>query len=130
MINNSPVSWCSTSQKSVALSTTEAEYMAACAAVQDVVYVRHLLSTIKQAQSEPTVIYEDNTGFIGLSKNPILHKKSKHIHIRYHYVREKTKSKEVVLQYIHTKEQVADILTKQIEKGQFERLRAKLLNQM
>jgi hypothetical protein len=76
MINNTPVSWCSTSQKSVALSTPEAEYMAACAAVQVVVYVRHLLSTIKQAQSEPTVIYEDNTGCIGLSKNPILHKRA------------------------------------------------------
>jgi Reverse transcriptase (RNA-dependent DNA polymerase) len=108
MINDSPISWCSTSQKSVALPTTEAEYMAACAAVQDVIHVRHLLATIRQTQMQPTVIMEDNTGCIGLSKNPILHKKSKHIDIKYHYVREKTKAKEVLLQYVSTKDQVAD----------------------
>jgi hypothetical protein len=78
------VSWASKLQATVALSSTEAEYIAACAATQEAIMLRQLLPDIHCPQSEPTVIYEDNQSCICLSKNPVVSNRSKHIDIRYH----------------------------------------------
>eukprot|EP00953_Heterococcus_sp_UTEX-ZZ885_P039071 20043-Heterococcus_DN1.PRE.3 len=97
------ISWQSRQQKSVALSTTEAEYMAACAASQEVVYMRRLLAGIGMPQTEPTIIFEDNQGCIGLANNPILHARTKHIDIRYHFINEQIAAGAIVLKYISTR---------------------------
>jgi hypothetical protein len=77
-------------QPTVALSTSEAEYMSASAsaAVQEAMYLRQLLKDLNFDQESATVIFEDNIGCIDLSENPVHHKRSKHIDIRYHYIRD------------------------------------------
>ena len=64
------VSWASKKQTSVALSSTEAEYVAACLATQEAVWLRSLLADLNFVQEEPTVVQEDNQGAIAMSKNP------------------------------------------------------------
>ncbi|KAG3230124.1 hypothetical protein PI124_g24777 [Phytophthora idaei] len=78
------------------------------------------------ASDEAIKIYEDNQGSIALAKNPEFHKRTKHIDIRYHFVREKVEDSQVVLQYVSTIDMLADIMTKAITAVQFEVLRNKL----
>ena len=75
-----------------------------------------------QEISEPMVLYYDNTSAINISKNPVMHTKTKHIAIKYHYVRELVQDKEVKMEYVHTKEQIADIFTKALPKDAHEYL--------
>jgi hypothetical protein len=75
---------------------------------------------------DPVKIYEDNQGSIALAKNPEFHKRTKHIDIRCHFVREKVEGGQVVLQYCSTKDMKADLMTKPITAVQFESLRSKL----
>jgi hypothetical protein len=102
MLNTGVVSWASKLQPTIALSSAEAEYMAACAAVQEAIHLREFMSNIGYPQREATTIFEDNQGCIALSGNPIFHKRTKHIDIRYHFIRERIVSKEVELKYIPT----------------------------
>ena len=74
----------------------------------------------------PIVIICDNTSAINMSKNPIIHSKTKHIQIKYHYLREQVSQKAIKLEYIDTKEHVADIFTKPLPKEAFEHLRQKM----
>ena len=71
-------------------------------------------------------IYEDNQGSIALAKNPEFHKRTEHIDIRYHFVREKVEDGQVVLQYVSTLDMLADLMTKPIPGPQFSTLRSKL----
>jgi hypothetical protein len=82
------VSWCSKLQKSVALSTSEAEYMALAASSQKVIFLRQLLPTIGYPLIGPTPTYEDNESCIALASNDMTTSKSKHIDIKYHYIRD------------------------------------------
>jgi hypothetical protein len=73
---------------------------------------------------EPTVIYEDNPGCIALTENPVMHKRTKHIDIRHHFIRERVESGEIVLKYVATRDQLADMLTKPLKRPELERLRS------
>jgi hypothetical protein len=117
------VSWCSRLQPTVALSSAEAEYTAACAAVQEATHLRQLLQDLGFPQEEPTLIMEDNQGCIALSGNPVLHKRTKHIDIKYHFIRERVASQEVALKYVATADQLADILTKPLLRVRLEKMR-------
>ena len=74
----------------------------------------------------PIVIKCDNTSAINMSKNPIMHSKTKHIPIKYHYLWEHVSQKAIKLEYIDTKEQITDIFTKPLPKEAFEHLRQKM----
>jgi len=126
-ISGGPVSWSSRLQQSVALSSAEAEYTAVCAAVQEATYLRQLLADLGHKQEEPTVTFEDNQGCIALAENPVHHKRTKHIDIRYHFIRERVESGEVKLVCVPTKDQLADLLTKPVGGVRLEQLRGKLL---
>jgi hypothetical protein len=110
----------------VALSSTEAEYMAASMASCEAIWLRKLLAGLFDQELDPTVIYCDNQSCIKLSENPVFHDRSKHIEIRYHFIRDRVQKGAVKLQYIPTDQQVADILTKPLAKGKFEAFRDKL----
>eukprot|EP00873_Tetraselmis_striata_P000262 jgi/Tetstr1/420526/TSEL_011616.t1 len=112
MLCGAAVSWKSQLQATVALSTAEAEYMALCAAVCEALFLRELLRELCCAQSEATVIFEDNQSCIALTRNPMTHGRSKHIAIKYHFTREKVLSGEVAIEYCPTAQMVADALTK------------------
>ncbi|KAE8966953.1 hypothetical protein PR001_g28243 [Phytophthora rubi] len=112
MLCGAPVVWRSTFQKTVALSSTEAEYMALSDCVKECVWIRRLLKDIGAEQVGATVIYEDNQGAMALAKNVGYQARTKHIDIRYHFIREKVVRNEVELEYVDTKNQLADFMTK------------------
>ena len=85
--------------------------------------MKQTLEDLLVKYEHPIVINNDNTSAINMSKNPILHSKTKHIPIKYHYLREHVSQKAVELEYIDTKEQIAHIFTKPLPKESFERLR-------
>jgi hypothetical protein len=87
-IGSTVVSWFSRKQRSVALSSAEAEYMAASLAACEAIWMRKLLVGLFRQRMEPTVIHCDNQSCIKLSENPVFHDRSKHIEIRYHHLRD------------------------------------------
>ena len=116
------VSWLSKKQATVALSTAEAEYVALSTATQEAIWLRRLLTDVGEPLEEPIVIHEDNQGAIAMAKNPVDHARTKHIDIRYHFVREGVQNGVIVLKYVATDEMIADILTKPLPKHRFEKL--------
>jgi hypothetical protein len=110
----------------VALSSAKAEYMAANTASCEAIWLRKLIAELTGEMLEPTVVYCDNQSCIKLSKNPVFHDRSKHIDIRYHFLRDRVQKGAVALEYIQTDQQVADILTKPLAKGKFEMFKERL----
>eukprot|EP00253_Pinus_taeda_P031676 PITA_31676 len=117
------ISWVSKKQPIVALSTAEAEHVAATAAACQAVWMRRMLRSLGQEQAKGTVIFCNNSSAIALSKNYVFHKRIKHIDTRFHYIRELVSNGEIVLQHCRTQEQVADILNKPLDQKNFEFLR-------
>ena len=116
------IDWNSTLQNTIALSSAEAEHIAAFHASRTVFYYRQLLEEFGHAQGEPTIVWEDNQACIAQSKNPVNHKRCKHILIKYHYLRHLTASNIVRLEYVVTKSQIADLLTKPVTPAIFQHL--------
>ena len=110
--NGPPISWKSKKQSSVALSTCEAEYMALSLTCQEAVYLTRLLNELLPTNLPPVIIKNDNQGALALVKNPVKHTKSKHIDIRYHYVRECYNENKINLDYVQSSKNIADIFTK------------------
>ena len=88
--------------------------------------MRRILEELGCLQSQPTTILCDNSSTIKLSKNPVLHGRSKHIDVRFHFLRDLTKEGVVRLVHCGTKEQVADIMTKPLKLDVFIKLREEL----
>ncbi|KAE9056299.1 hypothetical protein PF006_g32719 [Phytophthora fragariae] len=86
--------------------------MALSGCIKECVWMRRLLKDIGAKQVGATVIYEDNQGAMALAKNVGYQARTKHIDIRYHFIREKVVSNEVELEYVDTKNQLADFMTK------------------
>eukprot|EP00253_Pinus_taeda_P007826 PITA_07826 len=120
------VSWLRKKQTSISLSTVEAEYVAATAYCTQVLWMKQTLQDLQVQFSEPIPIFCDNTSAINISKNPVMHSKTKHIPIKYHFVREQVAEKNIKLEYVGTKEQIVDIFTKPLPREAFEYLRQKL----
>ena len=121
------VSWRSKKQSTVAKSTTEAEYVALSQATQEAIWLRRLLSDLGCKADGPTLIKEDNQGAIQIARNPKFHNRTKHIDMTFHFIREKMASKDIKVEYCSTHDMIADIMTKALPKGRFEKLRS-LLN--
>jgi hypothetical protein len=111
-IGDGLVSWNSKRQTTVALSTAEAEYMAATQATKEALWLKQLLNEIGLTQSQPVLIRSDNQGCIALTKNPAYHSRTKHIDIRHHFIRDSVEVGDIELQYCATNDMVADVLTK------------------
>jgi hypothetical protein len=120
------ISWSSRKQGSIAQSTAEAKYIAASAASREAVWLIKLLSDLFNAELEPTVIHCDNQSCIKLSENLVFHDRSKHIEMRYHYVRDMVQKNILSIQYVPTTEQTAYILTKPLSLTKFVYFRDKL----
>jgi hypothetical protein len=112
MLNSGAVSWRSLLQPTVALSTTEAEYIALTEASKEVEWVRSFLKELKYGTETPTTLSTDNQGAKALANNPVSHNRTKHIAIRHHYIREKIVNDSVWIQYVPTEMMTADSLTK------------------
>lgn len=126
-VHNNLVSWSSRKQPTVALSSTEAEYMAICTALTEGLWVRSILTEMCIDLGVPSIkLFEDNQGCIQLCKNPVNPKRSKHIDIKYHFIRENVSSGIVEIIFIPTASQIADIFTKSLPGPSFCALREKL----
>ena len=106
----------------VALSTSEAEYMALSSAVQEALWLQKLFTDL-QMTAKLITIKEDNQGAIALTQNPIAHSRTKHIDIRFHFIREARENGSVDIIYCLTSEIITDLFNKPIPRGQFEKLR-------
>ena len=118
-LGEASISWCSKKQKTVALSTTEAEYMAMSDAARQMIWTQNSLEELRQ-NYEP-IIHADSNGAIDLSKNQKVSQRSKHIDIRYHFIRSHVNS-DFKLEYISTHDNIADLFTKQLPKESHQRL--------
>jgi len=114
------VSWLSKKQALVALSTTEAEYVALSMVTQEALWLRRLLTDVGKPLHEPIVINKDNQGGIALAKNPVGHAGT--IDIRYPFVSEGVQDGGIILKHVTTGEMIADVLTKPPPKHPFEKL--------
>lgn len=123
-----PITWSSRKQSTVSLSTTEAEYVAASSAVKESLWLHQLLKDIQEDDKLvlPMTLYIDNQSAIKLVKNSEFHQRSKHIDIKFHFIREQFEKGVILPQYVNTASQEADIFTKALSKIVFEKLRDKI----
>jgi len=124
-LGSSLVCWSSRKQSSVAQSTTEAEYVAAASCCSQLLW---MMSTLRDFGLffERVPLLCDSTSAISVAKNPVLHSKTKHIDVRYHFLRDHTEKGDIELCYVDTQNQLADILTKPLDLATFARLRGEL----
>ena len=118
-----PISWKSKKQPTVALLTTEAEYLALTEAIKEAIWIAQLFEQLNIPLSLPIPVYEDNNSCILLAEHPVFHQRTKHIDIRYHFIREHIILNKVKLCQIDTNYQIADMLTKGLNKVKFTNLR-------
>ncbi|KAM1556843.1 hypothetical protein PS2_040150 [Malus domestica] len=123
IISSGAVSWSSKKQPVVTLSTTEAEFIAAASGACQVIWLRRILKSLNQEQNGPTLVYCDNVSTIKLSRNPVMHGRSKHIDVRFHFLRDLVKGRDLELVQCSTLEQIADIFTKPLKGDAFLKLR-------
>ena len=128
------ISWSSKKQPIVTLSSTESEYVGLTAASKEVIYLRNLAREILPIVGlnsyvkpfAPTIIYCDNQGALHLADNPVFHNQSKHIAIRYHFIRQTIASGDATVTYCRTDDMVADIFTKSLGRVKFTGFRNRL----
>ncbi|CAH2099085.1 unnamed protein product [Euphydryas editha] len=124
--NGAAITWSSQRQQTVALSTTEAEFMAACAATKEAMWLRQLLQEISEYKQESVIINIDNLSAINVIKNSEFHKRCKHIDIKYNFIKEKYYENVISLNYVNTKNQYADMFTKALPKDKFILMRSNI----
>eukprot|EP00253_Pinus_taeda_P010681 PITA_10681 len=117
------VSWFNKKQSYIALSTAEAEYVSVASHCTQLLWMMQTLQDFQITCTPPISILCDNTSAISISKNRFMHSKAKHIPIEYHFLREQVLEQKVKLEYVPSKEQVADIFTKPLRRETFEYLR-------
>ena len=118
-----PVLWVSKKQNCVAVSTTEAEYIAAAMGAKMLVATRQMLREIGMSSEKEVILYEDNEACIAIANNPDSSSRTKHIDIRFHYLREQVQNKILELISCPTTSMKADLLTKPLRKDIFTRMR-------
>lgn len=126
MLGGGAVSWSSKKQPVVSLSTTEAEFIAAAHCVCQGVWLKRILEEIGVKQNECLTVFWDKSSTISLSKNQTLHGRSKHIDIRFHFLRNLNKEGAIELIHCPTQEQLADIMTKPLKLDAFVKFRGLL----
>ena len=120
MLANGPIAWKPKKQPSVALSTTEAEYYALGITCQEGVWLKQLCQEIFMALNKSIHIFLDNTGAVALSKNPVFHSRSKHIDIRWHFIRDLIQSGSIRSSHIPGVKNGTDFLTKAVNRYEHE----------
>ena len=122
-LGRSLITWNSSKQDTVALSSCEAEFMAGTEAAKQAIWLQELLSEVTEQPVEKVLIRIDNQSAIALTKNPVFHGRSKHIHRRYHFIRECIEKGQVDVEHVSGEMQKADILTKALGRIKFREMR-------
>lgn len=122
-LNESLITWVSQKQRCVALSSCVAEFMAATAAACQAIWLRKLIAQLIGRDIGPLTLFIDNKSAIDLAKNLVFHGRSKHIDIRFHFIRECVEKGDIIVKHISSEEQRTDCLTKALTTVKFERMR-------
>jgi hypothetical protein len=125
-LGNNLVSWSSKRQVTVSRSSAEAEYRAVAHVVAETVWLRQLLSELHRPIDQATIVYCDNISAVYMSGNPVQHRRTKHIEIDIHFVREKVALGQVRVLHVPTSAQFADIFTKGLATTPFQDIRFSL----
>jgi hypothetical protein len=120
------VSWHSLKQRVVAMSSCEVEYVASTSAATQGIWLAWLLADLRQERVSPVELRVDNKSALALMKNPVFHEHSKHIRVRYHFVRQCVEQGSVLADFLSTKDQLADIGTKALGRVRFQELCARI----
>ena len=112
MLNGGAVSWSSKRQDTISLSTTEAEYIALSHAAKEAIWIRNFISEIFGSVTDPILINSDNQSTIALAKDDCYHARTKHIDIRYNFIRYVIEEGKIRLSYCPTEDMTADIFMK------------------
>jgi len=123
LLGSSLVTWVSQKQRVVSLSSCEAEYIASANAACQGIWLSRLLGELLDIQVPKVKLLVDNKSAIALSKNPVHHDRSKHIDVKFHFIRDCVERGEVNIDHVGTTEQLADILTKALGRVRFVQLR-------
>jgi hypothetical protein len=113
-------------KQKIVLSSCEAEYVAATAAACQGIWLKRLNAELRGTEDEAAELRVDNKSAIALIKNPVFHDRSKHIQLRYHFIRQCVDDGDIDVKYVSTKEQLSDIMTKALGRVQFQELRNRI----
>ena len=120
------VSWQSIKQRVVALSSCEAEYIATASAATQALWLSRLLGELLGKEVDVVELKVDSKSALALAKNPVFHDRSKHIRIKYHFIRDCLEDGSIKASHIPTTDQLADILTKSLGKAKFQEMRRRI----
>ena len=124
LIAGGAVSWRSKKQTCVATSTCEAEYVAMCMAAKESIWLSRLIAVLRSTEALPIVLGIDNNGAIETAKNASVNQRNKHIDLQYHFVRQAYQENLIQMKHVNSDAQVADSLTKPLDRQLFSRLTA------
>ncbi|XP_062020716.1 secreted RxLR effector protein 161-like [Rosa rugosa] len=122
-VGNNMVAWHSKKQNCISLSTAEAEYVAAGSCCTQMLWMKQMLRDYGISKGKLT-IFCDNSSAINISKNPVQHSRTKHIDMRYHFIRDLVEKEILELAFVPTEYQLADLFTKPLDNARFESLRS------
>ncbi|CAI0453850.1 unnamed protein product [Linum tenue] len=120
------ISWKSKKQRTVARSSTEAEYRALALATSETIWIQNLLAELHYSLPAAPTLYCDNLGAVNFSSNPVFHSRMKHLALDYHFVRQLVNSRQLLVRYLPTASQLADLLTKALPVTRFRLLGCKI----
>jgi hypothetical protein len=126
-LGHNPITWLAKKQHTVSRSSTEAEYRSLATGAVELAWLRQVLCDLKLFLPSAPLIWCDNTSALTLASNPVFHGRTKHIEVDYHFVREKVVRGDLLLQFISTHDQLADIFTKALPSTRFLQLCSKLM---
>jgi hypothetical protein len=125
-IGDSLVSWSSKRQATVSRSSAEAEYRGVANAVAECIWLRQLLGELHCAATSATLVYCDNISAVYLSANPVHHRRTKHVELDIHFVRERVALGDIRVLHVPTRQQLADFMTKGLLTNIFQEFRSSL----
>ncbi|RVW92402.1 Retrovirus-related Pol polyprotein from transposon RE1 [Vitis vinifera] len=125
-LSHNPISWSSKKQRTVARSSTEAEYRSVASTAAEIRWICSLLTELGVTLPQQPVIYCDNVGATNLCSNPVFHSRMKHVALDYHFIREQVQNGLLRVSHISASDQLADALTKPLARPQFDSLKAKI----